>query len=211
MAIKWPNPVREEVDNAYKKWVRYCENDFETVKDFYKKENWMKNGCYPSTRYNNTKDTYSLTQDDITICVKGRHYNTHGVELISDCDGSTITATARTNPPDLAPLSKLTSTPNPNTIEIVDVIFNPPATIVFWSDNTKTVVKCNSECDMYDPEKGIAMAIAKKFLGNNKSNYYNSFKPWLEKYDTYDHCPVELKYEFGKDLRDFFDELLNGL
>ena len=27
------------------------------------------------------------------------------------------------------------------TLTITDVIFNPPATIVFWSDKTKTVVK----------------------------------------------------------------------
>ena len=43
------------------------------------------------------------------------------------------------------------------------VIFNRPATIVFWSDNTKTVVKC-AKFDDWDPEKGLAMAIMKKFL-----------------------------------------------
>ena len=62
--------------------------------------------------------------------------------------------------------------------QIKDVIFNPPATIVFWKDNTKTVVKAEGE--EYDPEKGLAMAIAKKTLGN-KHNYYNTFKKWLKK------------------------------
>lgn len=61
-------------------------------------------------------------------------------------------------------------------LEIENVIFNGPATIVFWSDGTKTVVKCNN--DLYDKEKGLAMAIVKKFLGN-KGNYYNVFKKWL--------------------------------
>ena len=56
------------------------------------------------------------------------------------------------------------------------VIFNNPATIVFWSDGSKTVVK--SYLDDYDPEKGLAMAIAKKALGN-EGNYYNVFKKWL--------------------------------
>lgn len=56
------------------------------------------------------------------------------------------------------------------------VIFNDPATIVFWEDGTKTVVKCTNED--YDPEKGLAMAIAKKVF-NNKGNYYNVFKRWL--------------------------------
>lgn len=43
------------------------------------------------------------------------------------------------------------------------VIFNRPATIVFWSDGTKTVVKC-AEFDDWNPEKGLAMAVMKKFL-----------------------------------------------
>lgn len=53
------------------------------------------------------------------------------------------------------------------------VIFNDPATIVFWSDGSKTVVKADGE--KFDPEKGLAMAISKKFLGN-KGNYYRKFE-----------------------------------
>lgn len=60
--------------------------------------------------------------------------------------------------------------------EIKKVIFNDPATIVFWDDGSKTVVKAHDE--PFDPEKGLAMAISKKFLGN-KGNYYNEFKKWL--------------------------------
>ena len=66
----------------------------------------------------------------------------------------------------------------PYTLTIKSVIFNAPfATIVFWEDGTKTVVKCGYP-DLYDPEKGLAMAIAKKALGN-EGNYYNEFKKWL--------------------------------
>ena len=66
--------------------------------------------------------------------------------------------------------------------KIKNVIFNDPATIVFWSDGTKTVVKCG-ENDIYDPEKGLAMAVSKKYLGTNKShsNYMDEFKKWLPK------------------------------
>ena len=60
--------------------------------------------------------------------------------------------------------------------DIENVIFNGPVTIVFWKDGTKTVVKCENET--YDPEKGLAMAIAKRTLGN-KGNYYEIFKKWL--------------------------------
>ncbi len=58
------------------------------------------------------------------------------------------------------------------------VIFNDPATIVIWSDDSKTVVKCENEA--YDPEKGLAMCIAKRAMGNN-GNYYNLFKKFLPK------------------------------
>ena len=60
--------------------------------------------------------------------------------------------------------------------KIKDAIYNDPATIVFWEDGTKTVVKCKNE--KFDPEKGLAMAFSKKMLGN-KGNYYNLFKKWL--------------------------------
>lgn len=66
----------------------------------------------------------------------------------------------------------------PWNLTISNVKFNPPATIVFWADGTKTVVKSNGS-DIYDPEKGLAMAIVKKALGN-KGNYYNVFKKWID-------------------------------
>ena len=66
-----------------------------------------------------------------------------------------------------------------NLNHIKKVIFNNPATIVIWGDGTKTVVKCNGE--KFDPEKGLAMAISKKFLGNNQGYYYEIFKKWLPK------------------------------
>lgn len=69
----------------------------------------------------------------------------------------------------------------PNSDKIKKVIFNPPATIVFWMDGTKTVVKAHGD-DEYDPEKGMAMAFSKKFLGN-EYEYYNVFKHWLKQWD----------------------------
>lgn len=63
---------------------------------------------------------------------------------------------------------------------IKKVIFNPPATIVFWSDGTKTVVKAQND-EPFDPEKGITMAITKKFFGN-KGKYFNEIKKWTEPY-----------------------------
>lgn len=60
--------------------------------------------------------------------------------------------------------------------KIKKVIFNPPATIIFWDDNSKTVVKCQNN-EIFDPEKALAMAISKRALGN-EGNYYNIFKKY---------------------------------
>lgn len=62
------------------------------------------------------------------------------------------------------------------------VIFNPPYTIVFWEDEIKTIVKCG-ENEQYDPEKGLAMAMAERLFGNH-GYYYDVFKKWLPKDKT---------------------------
>lgn len=59
------------------------------------------------------------------------------------------------------------------------IILNDPATIILWSDNTKTIVKKNSKDKKFDPEKGIALCYMKKALGN-KGNYNNVFKDWIK-------------------------------
>ena len=45
------------------------------------------------------------------------------------------------------------------------IIFNPPATIVFWKDGTKTVVKC-AEGEKFDPYTGFCYAFTEHFLGS---------------------------------------------
>lgn len=62
------------------------------------------------------------------------------------------------------------------------VVFNGPATIVFWPDGTKTVVKCQND-EPFDPEKGVAMAIIKKYFGGGK---YNNMINKLIKNATYE-------------------------
>ena len=61
--------------------------------------------------------------------------------------------------------------------EIKKVIFNDPATIILWWDGDKTVVKTQNG-EKYDPEKGFAMAVARKCFGN-MGNYYDIFKRWV--------------------------------
>lgn len=73
--------------------------------------------------------------------------------------------------------------------EIKRVIFNDPATIVIWSDDTKTIVKAAKE--QFDPEKGLAMAIVKKLYDGTP--YYRMMKSLIPE-DAYP------KYEIGIDL-----------
>lgn len=61
---------------------------------------------------------------------------------------------------------------------IKKVIFNNPATIVYWSDGDKTVVKCGKD-DTYSEETGLALCFMKKALGN-KGNYNNTFKKYIK-------------------------------
>ena len=93
--------------------------------------------------------------------------------------------------------------------EIKNVIFNDPATIVFWEDGTKTVVKCQ-DGDEFDPEKGLAMAIVKKAYGN-KSNYCNKLKKWLPKKEfTFNVDIDKLSKSFKKGISDALDIIFKG-
>ena len=58
------------------------------------------------------------------------------------------------------------------TFVIDKVLFNPPATIVFWMDGTKTVVKCK-EGEEFSEWAGIALCLAKKMYG---PNFHKIFK-----------------------------------
>lgn len=101
----------------------------------------------------------------------------------NDCS-ITITAIPIGNIDDFHPLQLLGYDPftpltkKINAPEIKNVIFNEPATIVFWADGSKTIVKCQ-EGDTYSKEVGLAMAIVKKIYGNN-GKYNELFAKWLK-------------------------------
>lgn len=67
------------------------------------------------------------------------------------------------------------------------IIFNGPATIILWSDGSKTVVKV-SDGDVFDPEMGICLATIKKFyprFAKFGHNYYKHIKYICDgRYDT---------------------------
>jgi hypothetical protein len=59
------------------------------------------------------------------------------------------------------------------------VIHNDPATVVFWNDGTKTVVK-TSPNDTYDKEKGILWAFYLKYGGNTKNQLQKRMRELCE-------------------------------
>ena len=71
------------------------------------------------------------------------------------------------------------NTPRSNKLpEVKEVLYHKPATIIFWKDGTKTVVKTQNK-EKYDKEKGFVMAYLKKILGN-EGNYYEEIKRWTD-------------------------------
>lgn len=60
-------------------------------------------------------------------------------------------------------ISKSMLTP---TTKVDRIVFNDPATIVFWKDGTKTIVKC-SDNENFNPYFGFCAAVAKRVFGNN--------------------------------------------
>lgn len=99
-------------------------------------------------------DTHTSTDPYVGDIVFEAQCKAEMVEEISICNGRII-------PP------KQTCLPYPK-----DVIFNAPATIVFWDDGTKTVVKL-MEGEEFNPEVGLAMCFCKKVMGDG-------YKPWFK-------------------------------
>lgn len=79
----------------------------------------------------------------------------------------------------------------PDRFTIKKVIFNDPATIVFWADGTKTVVKC-ADFDIWDPEKGLAMAICKRVYGEEFHKIFKDYMPEEDEESEYPNIPVSV-------------------
>ena len=92
------------------------------------------------------------------------------------------------------------------TPQIKNVIFNPPATIVFWTDGTKTVVKCQNG-EAFDPEKGITMAFFKKMNGN-KGHYFEEIKKWTEGYINSNGVEVAISFNNWSEAAEILDKIV---
>lgn len=86
--------------------------------------------------------------------------------------------------------SMLSNTFTLKDVHITQVLYNDPATIVFWSDKTKTVCKCTKN-DKYNPETGLAICIIKKLCGNTQIK--NLFDSWIPERLFYYNESVTIK------------------
>ena len=80
--------------------------------------------------------------------------------------------------------------------EPTKILIQGTATIIWWSDGTKTIVKCQKG-DKMDPEKGIAMCVMKKFMGTNEthSNYLDFAKNAIAEYEKQQEAEKAKKRE----------------
>lgn len=77
--------------------------------------------------------------------------------------------------------NKMYKSPSVMSLHIKKVIFNPPATIVYWMDGCKTVVRCMPG-DKFDPEKGIAMAYVRR-ISEALPDTRKDIKKWVKTYN----------------------------
>lgn len=83
-------------------------------------------------------------------------------------------------------------------VYIKQVIYQNPATIVFWSDGTKTVSKIHAN-DTYSPEAGLVLCILKKTQGRTLKGLLEAWVP----YDSFSHTKQNKVIQTLKDVRKF--------
>ena len=87
-------------------------------------------------------------------------------------------------------------------IYITKVLYNNPATVVFWSDGTETRNVCPKDV-LYNPDAGLAFCVLKKLMGGNEvAKLFNDWE--LKDYREDKNHWVELKdvrkaHKKGKD------------
>lgn len=83
----------------------------------------------------------------------------------------------------------------PRALQVRNVIFNPPATIVFWEDGMKTVVKCSKD-DTYDPERGFELAFLKRVLGGGALR--RLIRDWVKPMDRVSRATPMSHYPYAR-------------
>ena len=98
---------------------------------------------------------------------------------------------------------------------IKKVIFNPPATIVYWADGKKTVVKC-TEDEIFNESAGVALCFMKRFCKDYKPTLKkavkNAERPFKKVEDVGKANLDPTKFKFSdafKDMADAFEKFVD--
>lgn len=156
--------------------------------------------------FNRLINFLKLWDDCISYRIDG-----YGMHFICNDEESAYTLTERirrlANKTDSAKKSATTLNNLYNSFEVKDILVNGPATIVFWEDGTKTVVKCGPE-DMNDLEKAVAMCFMKKALGSRSMK--KIFDLAEDRAAEYESQFTQLSFkEMGYCLHDALSTILN--
>lgn len=101
---------------------------------------------------------------------------------------------------------KLTVTGNAaDDFTVKKIVINGPATIFFWKDGSKTIVKC-MKGDKYDLYTAFCIALTKKLLGSN-----SKIKSTLKKAEIVDQNDKTATGEVEKEIAEVIDRIKKGL
>lgn len=96
----------------------------------------------------------------------------YGFECFIPLEAKDISELMLMNDPVEGLYTKMRTNLSKGAIDPKEVIFAPPATIVYWQDGSRTVVKCSEE-DEFSEEMGFVLCFMKKMFGNTgKFNDY---------------------------------------
>lgn len=156
----------------------------------------MKGLIMSNIRYNENGPDVGDLFDFFGVCLALDDVRANGCSLY---DSTVFTIDAHLIKPDVSI----------NPFGIKRVIFNGPATIVFWTDNTKTVVKCAEE-EIYNKRTAIMWAIMKKIYGNS-SRVNKAFDKLIKDAEsTNDEDFVDIKIDIEKLIKDATKNFLNS-
>ena len=136
-------------------------------------------------------EALELVEPDTGICEKEERRK----EILSNMKFPRDIANYCVN--DVLMIMKAAETKSFYSLNVSKIIFNPPATIVFWEDGTKTVVKCAEE-DEFNEYYGFLAALGKKVYENN-----SQIKKLIDKKAEW--------HENKKDEKDIPDDSMNSL
>ena len=89
----------------------------------------------------------------------------YGFECFIPLEAKDISELMLMNDPVKGLYTKMRTNLSKGAIDPKEVIFAPPATIVYWQDGSRTVVKCSEE-DEFSEEMGFVLCFMKKMFGN---------------------------------------------